>query len=202
MKHSSCCWVVGPEVRSAPLFLRFGHAATGKVLKLLLAVSLQALTTQAAVHYQILRSFGFPDLGAEPEASLIQGSDGALYGTTYAGGKDGGGTVFRMNRDGSGHTVLHHFSGASDDGLYPTARLLEASDGMLYGTTSWGGSNQSGAVFKLNKDGTGFEALLSFEARSDNQPTWQAGLIEGSDGVLYRYERREHYWLWRSWHCV
>ena len=76
---------------------------------LILALGLVSVQTALAqLTYQRLKSFGFPlQSGTTPEASVIEGSDGALYGTTYSGGIASGGTVFKMNRDGSGYTVLH-----------------------------------------------------------------------------------------------
>src|ERR1043166_7739257 len=96
---------------------------------------------------------------AGPQAELIQGSDGALYGTTSGGGSNYSGTVFKLNTDGSGHVTLHSFT--FGDGR-PRARLVEGGDGVLYGTTPEGGSNHFGSVFKLNKDGGGYIILHSF----------------------------------------
>src|SRR5438034_8294025 len=87
-------------------------------------------------------------------AVLLEGSDGALYGTTQVGGNGfefpaGPGTVFKLNKDGSGYMVLRVFTGKDGDGAKPEAHLIEGSDGALYGTTS-------ATVFKLNKDGNGY----------------------------------------------
>jgi len=134
--------------------------------------------------YQVLHSFTNTD-GSAPEAIVIQGTDGALYGTTYYGGSSHLGTVFRLNADGTGYITLHAFTTGQGDGAYPAAELLEASDGFLYGTTSSGGTNGSGAgvVFRMNKDGDGFTLLHSFVGSDGNGP--QAGVVEGSDGALY-----------------
>ena len=71
-------------------------------------------------------------------------SDGALYGTTYAGGTNGAGTVFRINADGSSYTNLHLFTATNAaDGSSPQCKLIEAADGMLYGTTRYGGNNNT-----------------------------------------------------------
>jgi len=44
--------------------------------------------------------------GSYPEAGLVQGTDGNLYGTTFEGGANGLGTVFKITSDGSLTTVL------------------------------------------------------------------------------------------------
>jgi uncharacterized repeat protein (TIGR03803 family) len=130
--------------------------------------------------YTVLHNFNFND-GAWPYAGLVEGSDSVLYGTTYSGGQFGYGTVFRINQDGSGHTVLHNFSGS--DGARPYAGLVEASDEALYGTTHEGGQANKGTVFKINRDGSGHTVLHNFSGSDGAYP--YAGLVEASDGVLY-----------------
>src|SRR4029079_10091977 len=92
------------------------------------------------------------DDGANPYAGLVGGSDGAMYGTTESGVVDSIGTVFKLNKDGSGFLKLHDFSG--DDGANPYGGLVEGSDGGLYGTARNGGLNGYGIVFKLDEGGT------------------------------------------------
>ena len=144
-------------------------------------------TAAEVIHYQVVKSFGgVPNDGASPWTSLAQGADGALYGTTYMGGSNNAGIFYKMNLDGSGYAVLHHFgTGASTtgDGRNPLCDLTTASDGQLYGTTLGGGSGGGGTVFKMHTDGSGYTILRSFLVGSGGE--LNAGLIEGSDGVLY-----------------
>lgn len=98
--------------------------------------------------YGVLHSFSGPD-GVYPQAGLVQGSDGALYGTTGTGGS-GNATVFKLNADGTDYTVLHSFS--YSDGANPYAGVLLASDCTLYGTTSGGGSTTLGTVFRITRN--------------------------------------------------
>jgi uncharacterized repeat protein (TIGR03803 family) len=108
--------------------------------------------------YTVLHSFtGSPD-GSRPAAGLTL-SGSTLYGTTGGGGSSAYGTVFKLNTDGTGYTVLHSFTG-SPDGAGPAAALT-LSGNMLYGTSS-GGSANNGTVFKLNTDGTGYTVLYNF----------------------------------------
>ena len=119
--------------------------------------------------------------GASPYAGLVQGSDGNFYGTTYGGGANGNGTVFRITPSGT-LTTLWSFTGGSD-GAYPYAGLVQGSDGNFYGTTSAGGTNNAGTVFQINSAG-GLTTLYSFSGGADGESPW-AGLIQGSDGSFY-----------------
>jgi uncharacterized repeat protein (TIGR03803 family) len=133
-----------------------------------------------------LRSFfGFSGDGQNPDAALTQGSDAVLYGTTYSGGSDSAGTIFKLNTDGSGYIVLHSFTKANADGQKPLAALLEAKDGLLYGTTYLGGDHGAGTIFNLNKDGTGYAVLRSFDTANGDGQNPRAGVMQGSDLAFY-----------------
>ena len=97
---------------------------------------------------------------AAPRCTLIEGSDGKLYGTTYEGGSAESGTVFSLGKDGAGFAILHEFTGS--DGSSPWAGIMEGSDGQLYGTTESGGNAFGGVLFKIKKDGSGFTVLRHF----------------------------------------
>jgi uncharacterized repeat protein (TIGR03803 family) len=125
--------------------------------------------------------------GTGPKAALLQAIDGNFYGTTSAGGSLFSGTVFKMTTAGV-VTVLHNFSGfgATATGATSLASLIQASDGNLYGTTSSGGANSNGTVFKITTGGT-LTTLLSFTGTTGLfvGATSQAALVQGSDGLLY-----------------
>ncbi len=150
-----------------------------------------SLPAHGQLQYEKLKSFdGFTD-GAWPLARLLEGSDGSLYGTSWFGGTNSVGTVFKLNRDGSGFTALYHFGGSPGDGKYPKSGLIEGGDGTLYGVTDGGGFTNryvagDGTVFKLNKDGTGYSALYKFGSVADDgvKPD-MATLLKASDGKLY-----------------
>ena len=126
--------------------------------------------------------------GAEPQyVSLVQGHDGAFYGTTYVGGANDAGTVFKTTRQGTLSTLYSFCIQANcSDGAYPTAGLVLASDGNFYGTTFYGG-NGAGTIFRITPQGT-LTSLYSFcpdygYCRHGERPA--AGLVQATDGNLY-----------------
>jgi uncharacterized repeat protein (TIGR03803 family) len=136
--------------------------------------------------YQVLKSFtGTNSDGAKPvDMGLLQASDGALYGTTPRGGSADQGIVFRLQLDGSGFTILKHFSGTNGDGARPRSGLIEGADGLLYGTTVIGGTNNQGTVFRLGTDGNAYEIIRTFTGASDG--AWpSAALVQSPNGTLY-----------------
>jgi uncharacterized repeat protein (TIGR03803 family) len=123
--------------------------------------------------------------GANPDAGLVQGSDGNFYGTTSIGGTGGYGTVFKISAGGS-LTPLYSFTGGTDGGE-PSAGLVQGSDGNFYGTTSVGGTGLSfygyGTVFKISASGS-LTTLYSFTGGNDGFFPG-AGLVQGIDGNFY-----------------
>jgi len=137
--------------------------------------------------------------GYNPRAPLIQASNGDFYGTTASGGANGGGTVFKITSAGK-LTTLYNFCSqpACADGSFPTAALIQASNGDVYGTTQYGGANDNadcpgsysgcGTVFKISPGGK-LTTLYNFCSQSNcadgDSPTAGAGLIQASNGALY-----------------
>lgn len=100
--------------------------------------------------------------GYNPDAPLIVGQDGSLYGTTTGGGGTGGGgfgTVFRVTPEGQFTTlvVFDRTNGAS-----PERSLILAKDGNFYGTTYMGGTKQQGTLFRLTPGGQ-LTTLVQFD---------------------------------------
>jgi uncharacterized repeat protein (TIGR03803 family) len=143
----------------------------------------------------VLYSFaGAPDGSAPGYGSLLV-ANGALYGTTSAGGANGTGTVFALSPPavpGSPWTeaVLWSFGGASGDGTYPEGSVVQSAGGVLYGGTSGGGAGGQGAVFSLTPPAGGAgsawtESLLySFQGETDGTAA-EGALWIGPGGVLY-----------------
>jgi uncharacterized repeat protein (TIGR03803 family) len=145
------------------------------------ALVLPALGAQAGVVFTTLHSFQVFPNGANPQAALVQGSDGNFYGTTYFGGTNSAGTVFRISTNGS-LTSLYSFSGGND-GANPSAPLVQGNEGNFYGTTQNGGTNSAGTVFKVGTSGA-LTSLYSFTWGNDGS-TPAAGLVQGNDGNFY-----------------
>jgi uncharacterized repeat protein (TIGR03803 family) len=116
-------------------------------------------------------------------AVLVQGTDGNFYGTTYLGGANDQGTIFKLSASGA-FTTLHSFDGT--DGSEPLAGVVQAANGDFYGTTYLGGSKNEGTVFKITPTGT-FTTLHSFCSQTgcaDGENPF-AVLVLGTDGNLY-----------------
>lgn len=152
----------------------------GTVFRLTLG-RLRILTT--LYDFKDIYPFAAADADAQP-GRLIQGADGALYGTTFYGGSPGIGTIFTLNTDGTGFTILHNFTSGSSDGN-KGVDLIQGEDGALYGTTYYGGSANLGTVFTLNTDGTDFALLHAFAGYPATDGALTHNLLQGADGNLY-----------------
>ncbi|MDD8012204.1 MAG: hypothetical protein PHX05_01840, partial [Acidobacteriota bacterium] len=103
--------------------------------------------------YIVLHTFmgGSVD-GSFPEGSLVI-SGTTLYGMTCNGGESDLGTIFKIETDGSGFSLLHSFSDAIADGNNPKGSLI-ISGTTLFGMTEAGGGSSMGTIFKIGIDGS------------------------------------------------
>ena len=167
-------------------------------LNLLLGACL--VTAVSAQPSGIQEVFGFPCSSSGPGAvcpegsapdALIHASDGNIYGVSrgpnvYAGT---GGTIFRLTTAGQ-LTVLYTFPLNTTTRFYDNGRapvsIAEGSDGMLYGAASVGGttSASSGTLWRIHKDGTGFQVLIRYSTNSTTG-SFPNRIIAASDGNLY-----------------
>ena len=87
----------------------------------------------------------------EPRSSLAMDAAGNLYGTADRGGKDRGGTIFKLTPGSGGwtYTVLKEFVDPCDEGCFPRGGVILDANGNLYGTTSGGGKYGKGVVWKI-----------------------------------------------------
>jgi uncharacterized repeat protein (TIGR03803 family) len=129
-----------------------------------------------------LYEFNGGDDGGTPYGPLLLDAAGNLYGTTVNGGTHGLGTVFKLDTD-SLESVLYSFTGG-DDGAGPQAPLIQNKKGVLYGTTSSGGINDGGAVFKLDPTTGKIKILHTFAGGTDGAVP-HGGLVHGINGLLY-----------------
>lgn len=105
-----------------------------------------------------------PDGSAPQNEPVLGGS--TLYGTASGGGTNGTGIIYAINTNGLGYTVLYSFTN-TPDALRPYSGLV-LSSGVLYGVGSGGGTNNTGAIFAINTNGTGYHVLYSFSAFAGN----------------------------------
>src|SRR5262245_1195563 len=154
------------------VFANQGGSGFGSIFRLTTA---GALTTVAALT---------PDAGSDP-TGLIQAADGSFYGTTASGGAHAGGTVYNVTSAGAITAIFAFTAGDAADGAAPRGGVIQASDGNLYGTTSTGGANGSGTVFKIALGGgaPALTTLFSFDSVHGANPS--GPLAEGDDGNIY-----------------
>jgi uncharacterized repeat protein (TIGR03803 family) len=149
--------------------------------------------------FAMVRSFDGTD-GQQPLSGLVQTADGSLYGTTYLGGTNVAGTVFKVTPNGA-LTTLHNFCSQTNctDGAVPYAGLVQGTDGNLYGTTITGGANDKdvcmaegfngcGTLFEITPSGA-LTTLYNFCSEGGSNCTDGqsplGGLVQSTDGEFY-----------------
>ena len=175
--------------------MRLAAASAALTLVLLLVLGIATTPSVQAQTFTMLHSFDGTD-GAYPYAGLVQGTNGNFYGTTSglntSANSISPGTVFKITPSGT-LTTLYSFCSQSGcaDGDHPLAGLIQATNGDLYGTTGYGGANDTcqyngnvgcGTVFKITPSGT-LTTLHSFNGTDGWLPF--AGLVQATDGNFY-----------------
>lgn len=137
--------------------------------------------------------------GSNPYGALIE-IDSYLWGVTSAGGSSGAGIIFKIAKDGTGFTNIHDFNTFVVDCQTPYYCELVNNGDYVYGATHDGGTNSSGAIFSLQKDGTNFSVLYNLNSpdgvNAASAPILVGNILYGttynggtnSDGTLYSYE--------------
>jgi uncharacterized repeat protein (TIGR03803 family) len=148
----------------------------------------------------ILHSFGDGSVsndGLQPIAGLVQGTDGSFYGTTSVSSKviplgfgaftNAPGSAFKITPQGV-VTILHSFGDGTiaNDGQYPSAALIQATDGSFYGTTENGGFASVGTIFRMTSSGA-ITIMHSFgDGSVPNDGSYPAApVFQASDGNMY-----------------
>ena len=133
-------------------------------------------------NYSIIHSFNkISSLGTNPAGGIVI-DQGFIYGVTNSGGAAGMGTVYRIQTDGSGMTILHDFLGI--DGASPNAPLT-LNGGVLFGSTSSDSYNNGGTLFRVNTDGSHFSTLYIFDPTVSAGPYYPTGQLVYDSGIIY-----------------
>jgi uncharacterized repeat protein (TIGR03803 family) len=135
----------------------------------------------AGVKFDALHTFTGGD-GNNPEAGLALGTDGDYYGTTYAGGSSGFGTLFKVTASGA-YILLYQFTGGSDGG-YPYSAPIQAADGSFYGVTT-GAPATNGTVYKYDPSSGLFSTILTLSQDGSQGIGPIGAILQAADGSLY-----------------
>lgn len=175
---------------------RFDHS---RAILFVLAITLaSANLAVAAQKEKVLYRFDFKN-GADPNADLIQDTQGNLYGVTNGGGQQcsgcafnaGCGIVFELSPSAEGgwtYSVLYAFKGGTDS-ANPSGRLIFDTKGNLYGAAGTGGVSSLGTIFELTRgsDGTWTENIVhSFPSSANDGFTPAGDLAFDANGSLQR----------------
>ena len=128
-----------------------------------------------------LHGFTATDNTAYPVGELVEIDDGSLYGATRGGfvpSAQRPGAIFQIDPATEAFAIRYRFT----DGTKPAGRLIQGTDGLIYGTTENGGAFGWGTVFSLDAAGT-LNTLHHFAGGDGANPS--AGVIQGLDGRLY-----------------
>ena len=134
--------------------------------------------------FALLHSFADSETnGSYPMGTLLLKGK-TLYGVTVNGGAQDWGTLFKINTDGTGFAILHSFLGGEGDGHAPIGGLV-AKGQNLYGMTDWGGVNNSGTIYTIKTNGTGFRLLHSFLGGTEDGGLPQRVTLAFKGSVMY-----------------
>ncbi len=121
--------------------------------------------------------------GERPNGALVRGPDGVLYGTTQAGGAQGGGTIFRLDTHTGAERVLYAFGGGERAGRLPLSGLKADAAGRLIGTLNEGGAQAGGQIYRFDPATSELAVLHEFRPRFGAAPI--GGLTMDGAGNVY-----------------
>jgi uncharacterized repeat protein (TIGR03803 family) len=134
----------------------------------------------AAAKFTVLQALT-TGTGGAPENPPILAADGNLYGSAYTGA-NGYGAVYTIHTDGTGFAVLYALDGGAG-GAGAFGQLVQAPDGLLYGTTLFGGQSGQGEVFSYDIKSGAFAVVHSFDYADGSTP--YDGVVTDAQGNLY-----------------
>ena len=124
--------------------------------------------------------------GDNPNAAPTLNSDGYLYVPCTYGGAQGYGSVVKVKTTGGTLSTIYSFDSMTNgaDGLNPYGDLTVGTDGRLYGTTGYGGTNNNGVIYSMTTGGS-YKLVHSLAADGSEGYLPYAGVVEASDGNFY-----------------
>ena len=129
----------------------------------------------------VISSYFSLPAGANPAGSLMQASDGKMYGLTSADGDSSHGTLFEYDYASSTYTVMVNFTTAT--GYRPFGTLTQAGNGLLYGFTTLGGTNSSGTLFSYLPGSNSVTVVQNLPTSSYGAP--RGAPVQAANGKLY-----------------
>lgn len=164
-----------------PFHFRFPWALHAGVVLL----GLFAAAARGGPLHEVVASFDRP-ITSPFYGPLAPGPDGYLWGTTYSGGLNSRGSLYKVKADASDWQMVLAFSGngTSNKGGSPNAGLLLDASGFFWGTTQSGGTLDYGTVFKVNTATGALTTVLEFSGAgaTNKGRAPRAGLVRGGDG--------------------
>jgi uncharacterized repeat protein (TIGR03803 family) len=122
--------------------------------------------------------------GNNPKGSLIQGTDGYLYGMTNGGGTNASGTIFKIaTTGGTTFKVIRQLVYSSDGGS-PQGSLIKGLDSNFYGMTTTGGAKNAGTIFKISPNGVIFTVIRTLTTATDGSNP-SGSLFLAKDSLFY-----------------
>jgi uncharacterized repeat protein (TIGR03803 family) len=112
--------------------------------------------------------------GSTPYGGLLLDSTGNLLGTSYLGGDNGAGTVFKIANGTNAITTIASFGGVGSSLEGFSEAVIVDDAGNVYGMTPYGGVFGDGTVYEIAAGTTTITTLASFNETDGAQP----------DGVL------------------
>ncbi|HVV70414.1 MAG TPA: choice-of-anchor tandem repeat GloVer-containing protein [Verrucomicrobiae bacterium] len=157
-----------------------GNAGSGTIFK----INTNGTGFEVLKHFSATDPDGNNSDGAYPASGLTL-SGNSFYGTATLGGNNGSGTLFKIDADGTGFTVLRHFS-ANERAAWPYWGLLISGD-VIYGYAegSFGSGFQYGRIYSIKTDGTEFTNLHSFNTSGIEGIYPQGTLLMAGNEELY-----------------
>ena len=133
--------------------------------------------------YSSLFNFGVSTTGSGVNDPLLEYQPGVFYGTLDFI-SNGDGAVFKYDRNTNTFTMIHVFLGGTNDGDFPESSLLLAADGLLYGTTRQGGTDDEGVLYSIDPSNDTYSVVASFlAAPSLNAPG--GSLVQAPNGDFF-----------------